>query len=106
MMNNKPLRQTRQLTVRPTTESGLKLFSVWIQNKQWKDLEEAQSVDIKVEIFNREIMRRIDVCLPTKTIKLSSVDEPWCNNKVKNLKRLKCCEYNKHKKVDRGVGSD
>ena len=92
VINNTPLRQTRQITVRPMTESGLKLFSVWIQNKQWTDLEEAQSVDIKVELFNKEIMRQIDICLPTKIIKFSSVDEPWCNNKVKNLKRLKCRE--------------
>ena len=28
---------------------------------------------------------------------MTSDDAPWCNNKVKRLKRLKCREYNKHR---------
>ena len=35
--------------------------------------------------------------LPLKTIKVTSDDSPWCNNKVKTLKRLKCREFNKHR---------
>ena len=33
VINNKPLKQTRHVTVRRITESGLNLFSMWIQSK-------------------------------------------------------------------------
>ena len=32
---------------------------------------------------------------------MTSDDSPCCNSKVKRLKRLKCCEYNKHRSSDK-----
>ena len=106
VVNNKPLRQTRQVVVRPITESGMKLLKLWIQNKQWKELEEAPTVDMKVKIFNQDILTQLNICLPEKIIRVTTDDAPWCNNKVKNIKRIKCREYNKHRRSNKWIELD
>ena len=46
---NKPFRQTKNITVRPLPETGLSLLGLWIENKQWQNLEEAHDVDEEVK---------------------------------------------------------
>ena len=48
-------------------------------------------------------MNQINKCLPEKNIKITSDDSPWCNDKIKHLKRLKCREYRKHSKSDKWI---
>ena len=98
VINNKPSRQIKNITVRPIPESGLDKLGLWIKNQQWKELEEAHDIDTKVNIFHSEVMKQINIHLPEKNIKITSDDSPWSNEKVKHLKRLKNCEYNKHRK--------
>ena len=43
-------------------------------------------------------MIQVNKCFPEKQIQVTSDDSPWCTDKVKNLKRTKCREYNKHRK--------
>ena len=46
-------------------------------------------------------MEKINEVLPVKTIKVSDDDQPWCNEEVKNTKRLKQREYKKHRRSDK-----
>ena len=43
-------------------------------------------------------MEKIIDFLPLRDIKVSSDDQPWCNEEVKKNKRLKEREYKKHRK--------
>ena len=40
VINNKPLRKKKLITIRPITESGIQLFTLWINNHQWTNLED------------------------------------------------------------------
>ena len=101
VINNTPLRTTRKVTLRPITESGQNLFKVWIQDKKWDQIKETQSVNIKVTLLHNELMDKVKECFPEKTLKITSDDSPWCNDKVKRLKRLKNREFNKHRSSDK-----
>ena len=84
----------------------MKLLKLWIQNKQWKELEEAPTVDMKVKIFNQDIFTQLSICHPEKYIRVTSDDAPGCNNKVKNIKCFKCREYNKHRRSNKWIEMD
>ena len=99
VINNISGRKKRDITLRPITESGQNLFGMWIKNQTWKINEETHSVNEKVEFLHNSVMNKISECFPLKTIKVTSDDSPWCNNKVKRLKRLKCREYNNHRSL-------
>ena len=40
------------------------------------------------------MITKVNECFPEKTLKFTSDDSPWVNEKVKTLKRLKGREYN------------
>ena len=94
VINNKPFRKTKQISVWPITESGLKLFGLWLENKDWSEIEETHDSNTKVNSFTSDILLHVKRYLPIKSIKIASDGLHWCNEKVKNLKRLKCSEYN------------
>ena len=56
--------------MRPLPETGLSLLGLWIENKQWQNLEEAHDVDEEVNIFNVELMKQVNIFLPEKNIKI------------------------------------
>ena len=89
--------------MRPLPESGIKLFGLWLENKEWQELEEAQDINEKVKIFHSQVIEKIYHFLPEKNIKINSDDSPWCNDRIKHLKRLKCCEYSKHRKSNKWI---
>ena len=48
-------------------------------------------------------MKQVNMFLPEKNIKITSDDSPWCTDRIKQLKRLKCCEYSKHRKSSKWI---
>ena len=97
VVNNVPGRMKRDITLRPITESGKQLFGMWLKAMTWKQNEEAHEINKKVQLLQNLVMENVAKCFPLKTIKVTSDDSPWCNNKVKTLKRLKCRKFNKHR---------
>ena len=79
------------------------MFRLWLESKDWKDIEEAYEEDTKVDKFNSEVQFQIEKCLPNKTIKVCTDDAPWCNDKVKKLKGQKGCEYSKHRRSPKWI---
>ena len=99
-LNNKPYRQVRKIEVRPMKESGMNLLKVWLDNKHWDEIEETSSPHHKAKLLHSTLMSKINEVIPVKTIKVSNDDQPWCNDQVKNIKRLKQREYRKHRRSD------
>ena len=67
MIDNKPLRTTRLITVRPLKESGLGLFKVWLEIwvNDWDKITCEMQTDEKAKYFHE-----------TKVRKISSDDQP------------------------------
>ena len=50
-----------------------------------------------MNLLYKSISEKVDIFFPVKEKKFTSDDSPWCSEKVKQLKRLKGREYNKHR---------
>ena len=98
VLNNKAARSTREIEVRPLKQSGIDLFGHWLANQKWDEVFEANTVDKKSEIFQNMLLTKCDEFLPMKTRKISSDDQPFCNEKMKRLKKLKAREFHKNRR--------
>ena len=63
-LNNKPCRTYQTIKVRPLTKSGVYQFRSWIQEQDWKDVIEEQSVDKKAENLHNIIMNKMNKVCP------------------------------------------
>ena len=88
-LNNKPGRNFREVKVRPLTKSGLTKFKTWVQEQDWKEILEKESVDTKAERLHNMVVNKLDECCPEKIRRISSDDEPWFKESLKRLERKK-----------------
>ena len=88
-LNNKPGRNFREVKVRPLTKSGLTKFKTWVQEQDWKEILEEESVDTKAERLHNMVVNKLDECCPEKIRRISSDDEPWFKESLKRLERKK-----------------
>ena len=51
VLNIKPAKMTRQVFVRPLTNSDLDLLSYWMKSQSWKEVLDSESVDENVRSF-------------------------------------------------------
>ena len=79
-------------------QSGIDLFGSWIKNQSWNEVFEAKTVDEKSEILQNILLNKLEEFLPSKKKKVCSVDQPFCTEKMKHLKRLKSREFHKNRK--------
>ena len=101
VINNSPLRKSKAIIRRPMTDSGIKFFSLWINEQDWHENKKTHDVNNKVQVLNKMLLETFHKNFPVKTSKVSTDDSPWCNDKVKHLKRLKCREFNKHRSSEK-----
>ena len=102
-LNNKSNRRVRKILVRPMKESGLELLRVWLRGYKWDEIVNTHSPNNKAKVLHKILMEKINEFLPIKHIKVSSDDQPWCNEEVKKNKRLKEREYKKHRKSQKYI---
>ena len=98
VLNNRPARVTREVEVRPLTQTGLDMFGVWIKNQNWNEVIDTKTCDEKAEVFQNMLLKKLNEFLPLKKRKISSDDQPFCNEKMKRLKRIKNREFQKNRK--------
>ena len=79
-------------------QSGIDLFGYWLKEKDWEEVFAAETVDEKAEIFQTVLLEKVDEFLPQKNRIISSDDQPFCNEEMKYLKRLKSREFSKNRK--------
>ena len=97
VIDNKPARITREVNIRPMKQSGIDLFGFWIEKQSWKEVLEAETVDKKSEILQNMLLEKLEEYLPAKKRKVCSIDQPFCTDEMKRLKRLKSREYSKNR---------
>ena len=100
-IDNQCARYTRDIKVRPITESGINLMRTWCANQNWKDILEAESADEKAANLQQMLLRKFHETFPEKTHRVSTDDQPWINHKLKLLDRKRKREYNRHRKSEK-----
>ena len=100
-LNNRPCRNYQTIKVRPLTKSGLTKFRIWIQEQDWKDVIEEESIDKKAENLHKIVMDKLNEVCPEKDRKISSDDDPWFTDKLKKLQRKKKRIFRKDRNSDK-----
>ena len=59
-INIKPIRNTRQVKVRPFPQSGINLFREWLIDQTWDQVYQSESADTKADIFQKLLVDKID----------------------------------------------
>ena len=98
VLENKPARETKEITVRPMKRSGIDLFGFWVKSQNWKEIFEEENVNKKADIFQNMLLQKLNEFLPSKTRKVCTADQPFCTDKIKRIKRKKTREYQKNRK--------
>ena len=101
MTHNKPARSKREFTVRPLPESGLNMLGKWLNQANWDEVMDCESAHEKAQAFQTKILKACNEIVPAKTIKVSSDDQPFYNDKLDKLNRKKKREYAKRRQSDK-----
>ena len=51
VLNNRPARVTREVEVRPLTQTDLDMFGVWIKNQNWNEVIDTKLVMKRLKYF-------------------------------------------------------
>ena len=97
-INNKSIRNTREIRVRPFPQSGLLKFKDWIMNQSWDKVFSAESAHKKAEVFQDILINKLEEIFPEKTKKINSDDQPWMTLKLKKMDRKKKRIYRSERK--------
>ena len=67
VINNSPLRKSKAIIRRPITDSGIKLFSLWINEQDWHENKKTYGVNNKVQVLNKMLLETFHKNFPVKT---------------------------------------
>ena len=90
---------------RPLPETGVNQFAQFICTHEWGEVLGEKDIDKKVENFHETLRKKLDECLPEKTVMVSYLDKKWNTPQMKNLNRkikrefYKNCKSCKWKKL-------
>ena len=98
VINNKCLRQTREIKVRPFPQSGITRMREWFIDYQWNEVFEVNSAHEKAKTFQNTLIKKLDEFFPEKIRKIASDDSPWMTNKLKNMDRKRKRTFHRERK--------
>ncbi|XP_033111173.1 uncharacterized protein LOC117112210 [Anneissia japonica] len=81
---------------RPFSESNVNAFGKWITNKEWHEVTNANDVNLKLNIFERELNHAYEHFFPLRTIRVHSTDQPWITPKIKTIIKERQLAYHKY----------
>ena len=99
--NNKPIRNTRKVKVRPFPQSGMTLFTEWLIDQTWDQVYNAESAHQKAATFQKLLVDKIDEIFPEKTRNINSDDQPWITFKLKKLDRRRKRIFHKERRSEK-----
>ena len=83
---------------RPLPESGVHEFGQWLVGENWDCINSEDSPSHQTQVFEETLMKKLDIFLPQKCVKISNKDKSYITADLKKLDRLKKREYRKHGK--------
>ena len=98
VINTKSTNAVKQIKFRPLSENGIEQMESWLKNENWSEIINQDCVNLKANILQDLLMSKCDEFFPEKVRTISSRDQPFFTNKLKQLRRRKSREYHKHRK--------
>ena len=100
-INSKPLRRVKKINFRPLTEGGMEKMEGWLKNEDWKQILDQDCANLKANTLQNLLISKYYECFPEKVRIISNNDQPFFTSKLKDLKRKKVREYQKHRRSDK-----
>ena len=75
--------------MRPMPMSAMLKCFMEIKSHDWNNVYSAPSAHKKAAIVQAESVKILEKCFPSKTVKVSSDDQPWWNPQLQDLYRRK-----------------
>ena len=97
-INNNPARKLKIVKHRPLPQSGMQAMGNWIVNHNWDSVLSATTAHEKAAIFQHTLLEKLNLFLPEKVVKFTSVDQVWITPEIKEISRKKRREFFKHRK--------
>ena len=97
VINNKSVRQTRLLKLRPITDSAIQKFRDWIIDYPWDEVYQNESAHEKANNFQNTLLEKFQHFFPQKNVKFNSDDSPWMTSKLKTMDRKRKRIYHKER---------
>ena len=97
-VNNKCVRKTREIKFRPLNENGINKMNDWLKTENWEQVFNEPCANMKAQFLQNTLVSKVNEYFPEKTRIISCNDQPFFSYKLKNLKRKKAREYQKHRK--------
>ena len=101
VINNKPIRRTREIKVRPFPQSGMDRMREWFIDHSWDQVYSAESAHQKAAIFQKILINKMDEIFPEKIRKVHSDDQPWISHKLKQMDRKRKRIFHKERRSER-----
>ena len=76
----------------------MRRFGLSMINEDWEEVRQEDSPTKQEEALQALLTRKLDKCLPTKTVRLRNTDKPYITKEIKILDRKRKREYKKHSK--------
>ena len=100
IVNNKPARQKRKVSVRPMPDSKYHKYENWLKQQTWEDVTNAENVHEKAKILQNMSLEAMDRFFPVKEVVFTSDDQPWINSRIKTEIRKRKRIYSRHRKSE------
>ena len=100
-INNQSSNVSKQIKVRPITESGMINMRNWMITQNWSQVYEAETAHGKAQALQTLLVQQFDKFFPEKTRKVSSQDQPWISHKLKHMDRKRKREYHKNRRSEK-----
>ena len=91
----------KMLTIRPIRDSSLQNFGREFASTDWKFLDTGFSSTELVSLFQQHCTTLVDQHFPQKTVKTSSHDSPFFNERLRLLRRQRQREYRRSGKSEK-----
>jgi hypothetical protein len=101
IIDNKSARYTKEVRVRPITESGIDNTRAWLMDETFENVYKAETAHDKAAFFQEMLMTKFESIFPEKIRKISSDDAPWMTNKLKKLDRKRKRVYHKQRRSEK-----
>ena len=75
-INNKSIRHTRVVKVRPFPQSGIDQLREWFIDQTWETVYTAESAHEKAEVFHKLLVEKLYEIFPEKTRRINIDDQP------------------------------
>ena len=100
-INNKAIRQTREVRVRPMPQSGIERMREWFIDQTWEQVFTAESAHLKAECFQALLVDKLNEVFPEKIRRINNDDQPWITLKLKKLDRKRKRIFHKERRSEK-----